>query len=181
MLRILTLLLVMLMGATSCTEDSSISRRYPCRFYFYHDPHPTSLVFSAYKAVGMYVYVYTKVENGGRRHVYVQSNDSKTPLEDNVIATDVELQAPYMLGANSQIGLILGCTNFSGPCAYDRICPNCPMLQAMGWAANRQHVQCPKCSRVYDLESGSIVSGGEGEPLLRYNINFDGIRLQVWN
>lgn len=130
----------------------------------------------------MYVYVYTKTDSNGRRHVYAQSNDGKTPLEDNIIATDIELQAPYMLGANNEIGLILGCTNFNGARAYDRICPNCEMTQSLHWKeSNRQQVECPKCNRVYELETSNIVSGADGEPLMRYNINFDGNRMTVGN
>lgn len=174
--------LILLLTMLACSEDDPISRRHPCRFFFYYEPHPTSLIFSAYRSAGMYVYVYTKTESNGRRHVYVQSNDGKTPLEDNIIATDIELQAPYMLGANNEIGLILGCTNFNGPRAYDRICPNCETTQSLHWKeSNRQQVECPKCKRVYELETSNIVSGADGEPLMRYNINFDGNRLTVGN
>jgi hypothetical protein len=175
------LLLALCLLLLACKEDDPISRRYPCRFFFYHEPHSTSLIFSAYNAPGMYVYVYTTVETNGRRHVWAQSNDGKMPTEDNVISTDIELRAPYMLGARNDLGLILGRTNFSGPTAYDRVCPNCEGLTPLHWTGNRQQVECPRCKRTYDLETGVILSGDRGDALLRYGINFDGNRLSVGN
>lgn len=175
------LLLVFLSCLTACKEDDPISRRHPCRFYFYYQPHPTSLIFSAYKSAGMYVYVYTKTESNGMRHVLVQSNDSRSTLEDNLITTDLEKMAPYSLGASNSVGLIIGCTNFSGPTAFDRTCPNCYGSQPLEWSTNRQQVTCSHCHRIYDLETSSIVEGAEGEALMRYIINFDGNRLSVTN
>lgn len=181
MLKRLFLLLTVLLAVASCQEDDPISRRYPCRFYFYYEPHPTSIIFSSIRSAGMYVYAYTKVEGNGRRHVYAQSNDGKTPVEDNVITTAIEQKAPFLLGANSEIGLIIGCTNFNGPTAYDRTCPNCATLQPLSWSGNRQQVNCKRCSRTYDLETGAIVTGTKGDPLLRYGVVFDGNRLSVGN
>ena len=177
----LFIITALLMGFLACTEEDLISRRYPCRFYFYQEPHPTSLIFAAYRSPGAYVYVYSQIDNTGRRHVYVQSNDGKTPLEDNVISTDLELKAPYVLGANNEMGLIVGCTNFNGPAAYDRTCPNCATRQPLSWATNRQQVRCNKCLRTYSLDTGGIVEGDDGDALMRYNISFDGSRLYVGN
>jgi len=61
------------------------------------------------------------------------------------------------------------------------VCPNCSMLQPLRWHANRQQVQCPACQRVYELETGAISSGADGDALLRYNISLDGTRLSVGN
>ena len=173
--------LLLVLGFVACAEDDPISHRYPCRFFFYFEPHPTSLIFAAYRSAGMYVSVRTAVENNGKRHVYVQSNDGRTE-EDNLITTDIEMQAPYMLGASNTVGLIVGSTNFSGPVAYDRTCPNCATHQPLYWnEANRQQVECTKCKRTYELETGGIVGGSHGDVLLRYNISFDGNRLAVGN
>jgi hypothetical protein len=181
MLKRIFFYFIILMGIVACKEDDPISRRYPCRFYFYYEPHPTSLIFSAYRSPGMYVYVYSTVESNGRRHVCVQTNDKNTTFEDNVISGEKELRAPYMLGARNDLGLILGCTNFSGPVAYDRVCPNCDALTPLHWTGNRQQMECPSCKRTYDLETGAILSGDNGHALLRYGINFDGSRLSVGN
>lgn len=174
----------LLMMPSSCKkEDDVISRRYPCRFQFYAEQHPTSIIFSACKSPGSYVYIYTKVLANGVRHVYAQSNDEKTPTEDNIISTDKELNyTAYLLGANNEIGLIVGCTNFNGLAAYDRTCPNCTGMRPLGWSSqNRQQVFCNACKRTYDLETGAITTGSKGDALLRYGCNFDGARLNVGN
>ena len=167
---------------TACKGEDPISRTYRCAFYFYYEPHPTSLLFSAYRSPGMFVYVYSSVESGGLRHIYVESNDGKTPVEDNLVNTAIEQQSPCILGASNQIGLIVGCTNFNGPTAFDRSYPNCLMHQALNWyEANRQQVVCEKCLRRYDLNTGAIVAGVQGEALMRYIITFDGRRMHVGN
>ena len=75
-LTILLLAVVSLM-LTSCKEsDDMISRRYPCRFHFYQQMHPTSMIWAAYRSPGTYVFVYTQVETSkgvSYRYVYVQS------------------------------------------------------------------------------------------------------------
>ncbi len=179
----LTFLLVLLTTLLwSCADvDDWISRRYPGRrFFFFHMEHPTSILFAAYKNPGMYVYAYTRVVNG-IRHVYIQSSDSSTPAEDNLITTEREKRATYIVGASSEIGLIIGCSNFNGPKAYDRCCPNCAGYQALSWAKNVQHVTCRRCNREYDLETGAIVGGSDGDILMRYGVAFDGEKLYVGN
>jgi len=167
----------------SCDKATdTISRRYPCRFIFDGQQHPTSLVFAAVKSPGTYVYVTTTGD--GRttaRHVYVTLNDGKTPREDNVIRTDRENYSAFQLGASNDIGLFIGCTNFNGPVAYDRACPNCVSLTALDFAGNRQQVHCSKCNRTYDLETSAIITGGEGEPLMRYAVTYNGTILTVGN
>ncbi len=183
MLKRVLIFLCLILAVVSCKkEDDFISRRYPCRFQFDGELHPTSIILSACKSPGSYVYVYTKITNNVR-HVYAQSNDSKTPIEDNVITTDKEANySAYLLGANNEIGLIIGCTNFNGVTAYDRICPNCATLQPLIWCSNnRQRVTCNSCKRIYELETGAIVDGAEGDGLLRYGCNFNGTFLRVGN
>jgi len=181
-MRRLLLATACLLMFISCKEDAPISRRYPCRFTFNAEQHPTSIIVSACKSPGSYVYIYTSIDNMGIRHVYAQSNDGKTPREDNVISTDREKNyTAYLLGANNEIGLIVGLTNFNGLAAYDRTCPNCEGLQPLAWADNRQKVSCSKCKRVYDLETGTLFSGNEGDALMRYGCNFNGLILSVGN
>jgi len=132
------------------------------------------------------VFVWTKIEvdvkkGTSYRYVYVQSNDGKTPTESNLINTQIEANVPYMLGASNEMGLIVGCTNFNGPVAYDRICPNCVGVYPLQWTGNRQQVLCNNCKRVYDLETAAITSGAEGDPLMRYMVSLDNLRLTVSN
>ena len=180
--KLILMLALLITTLWACTKvDDWISRRYPGRrFFFFEQEHPTSLIFSAYKSPGMYVYVYTRVVDQ-KRHVYVQSNDSRMPAEDNLITTERESRAAYLVGAVNEIGIIIGCSNFNGPKAYDRICPNCASYQAMAWAKNVQHVVCNRCKREYDLETGAIVSGDDGDALMRYGISYDGSKLYVGN
>lgn len=176
------ILCVLLIALIACKADEIVSRSNLCRFVFNYDLHPTSLLFAAARNAGYYVFVTT--EGDGKttvRHVYVTSNDGKTPREDNIISTDRENYSSYQLGANNSIGLIIGMTNFNGLWAYDRSCPNCISLKALEWTGNRQQVICNKCQRTYDLETGNIISGEAGESLMRYFCSFDGSLLRAWN
>ena len=166
----------------SCEAEAPVSRKYVCRFIFSYKEHSTSLLFAAATNPGTYVYVTSKGDGKTSvRHVYVNSNDGKTPQEDNVISTDLENYSSYLLGASNSIGLFIGTTNFNGLWAYDRACPNCTNLQAMNFTGNRQQVICHRCQRTYELETGAISSGDEGSSLMRYNCSFDGSILRAWN
>ena len=167
---------------TSCQAEAPVSRKYNCQLVFYYDQHPTSLLFAAARSAGAYVYVTSSGDGSSSfRHIYVTSNDGKTPREDNIISTEIEKRTACVLGASNSIGIIVGMTNFNGLWAYDRSCPNCTSLQAMDWTGNRQQVACPKCKRTYDLETGNIIDGAPGEALLRYFCSFDGTILHAWN
>jgi len=167
---------------TSCTADPSIDRSNVCRFTFTYQDHPTSKIFVAAKSAGYYVFVTTRGDGKkSLRHVYVQSNDGSTDIEDNIIRTDIENSLNYVLGASNDIGLIIGTTNFSGLQAYDRTCPNCDVLRALQWTGDRQHVKCNTCQRVYALETGVVDSGDQGAPLRRYMCVFNGVALNAYN
>ena len=175
-------LLVLLLLLCACEGDYPYSRRYACNFMMKQQTHPTSLVFAAVQSPGMYVTVTTSGD--GRttlRHVYVTSNDGKTPVEDNIIRDEDEIRRLYQLGRSNETGLIIGCTNFNGPVAYDRSCPNCESLQTLDFTGNRQQVICVKCGRCYMLDTGGIVSGNNGEPLMRYDCQYNGAWLVVTN
>jgi len=166
----------------ACDAEDPVSRKNVCRFFFSYEQHPTSLLFAAARSAGTYVAVTTAGDaRTSFRHVYVTSNDGKTPREDNVISTDKENYGAYQLGASNDIGLIIGMTNFNGLWAYDRCCPNCMGLTALNFTGNRQQVGCSKCQRTYDLETGNIVDGDSGEHLQRYYCAFDGALLRAWN
>ena len=147
----------------SCQAEAPFSRKYSCQFVFSYDQHPTSLLFAAARSAGAYVYVTASGDGSSSfRHIYVTSNDGKTPREDNVISTEIEKRTACILGASNNIGIIIGMTN-------------------LDWTGNRQQVACPKCKRTYDLETGSITNGEPGESLLRYLCAFDGTLLRAWN
>lgn len=109
--------------------------------------------------------------------------------ETIILSTAKENYANYTyLGAGNdpkdarKNGFIMGLSNFSGPVAWDRQCPNC--LEQYGgtnypleWTGNRQSVICDKCKRIYSLENGTISSGGKSKsdkPLMQYRVTYGG-------
>ncbi len=185
-IRALFLLALPLLVASCTKENSMISRRYPCRFHFYFQMHPSSMLMAAYNSPGTYVFTYSKVEmdrerGASYRYVYVVTNNPDTPEERNRIETQIESNVPYMMGASNEVGLIVGRTNFNGPVAYDRACPTCTGVYPLAWNGRKAQVVCNNCKRVYDLETGAIVEGAEGEPLMRYMVSVDDVKLTVMN
>ena len=167
----------------ACEAQNPISREYRCWFLFDQTYHPTSILFTAVQNPGSYAYVTTRGDGKKSvRHVTVKFNALSYPVEDNIIRTDLENNLRYDLGANNDIGLIIGCTRYDGPRAYDGSCPNCPTLRAMDWSGDdRQKVTCSRCNRTYDLDTGNIISGEDGNILMRYNCAFDGTTVRAWN
>ena len=175
-------LLAVVLLVSACEGDNPFSRRYACQFMMKQQTHPASLAFAAVQSPGMYVAVTTTGDGrSSLRHVYVTSNDGKTPREDNIIRDEDEIRRVYQLGRSNETGLIVGCTNFNGPVAYDRSCPNCEALQVLDFTGNRQQVGCQGCGRTYMLDTGGIVSGDRGEELMRYNCQYNGAWLIVHN
>lgn len=174
------LALALLCGA--CEGDYPYSRRYPCQLMLKYETHMTCMVFAAIKSPGMYVSITTKGD--GRtavRHVYVTSNEKGATTEDVIIRNDDENYRTFQLGRSNDVGLIVGCTNFNGPVAYDRSCPNCESLEALNFDGNRQQVSCKGCKRLYMLDTGGIISGESGDALLPYSCQFNGAWLVVTN
>jgi nitrite reductase/ring-hydroxylating ferredoxin subunit len=174
--------LIVALLCCACEGDYPYSRRYACHLMLKYELHPTSLAFAAVKSPGMYVSITTKGD--GRttvRHVYITSNETGTTTEDIIIRSDDENYRTFQLGRSNETGLIVGCTNFNGPVAYDRSCPNCESLQPLMFTGNRQQVACSACKRTYMLDTGAIISGDDGQPLLLYSCQFNGTWLIVTN
>lgn len=125
----------------------------------------------------------------GAWNIYSTLNDGKNQTETIILSTAKENYANYTyLGAGNdpkdakKNGFIMGLSNFSGPVAWDRQCPNC--LEQYGgtnypleWTGNRQSVICDKCKRIYSLENGTITSGGKSKsdkPLMQYRVTYGG-------
>ena len=173
------LTLVTVMG---CEADSFINRDSTVYFAFSYSDYPTSQLFVAAQNPGSYAFVWTRGDGKSTpRHVYVQINDGKTPLEDNIITNAILNNLRYLLGSYNEIGLIVGCTNHNGRWAYDRCCPNCTVYRALQWTGNRQKVVCNECHRVYDLETSDIIEGDQGASLRRYYCTYNGVLLEVKN
>ncbi len=172
----------------SCDAENSISTKYPCQFYFKSQYHPGTSLETALNGTGVYTMVSAKKVNGAW-NIYSTLNDGKNKTETIILSTQKENYANYTyLGAGNdpkdakKNGFIMGLSNFSGPVAWDRQCPNC--LEQYGgtnypleWTGNRQSVICDKCKRIYSLEYGTISSGGKSKsdkPLMQYRVTYGG-------
>ena len=168
--------------------ENSISTKYPCQFYFKSQYHPGTSLETALNGTGVYTMVSAKKVNGAW-NIYSTLNDGKNQTETIILSTAKENYANYTyLGAGNdpkdarKNGFIMGLTNFSGPVAWDRQCPNC--LEQYGgtnypleWTGNRQSVICDKCKRIYSLENGTITSGGKSKSdkaLMLYRVTYGG-------
>lgn len=181
---VFALLCILLLHA--CGAENSISRKYPCQFIFKTQYHPGTSIETALNNQGNYTFVSAKKENGAW-HIYSILNDGKNTTENIPLTLATENYANYTyLGAGNNLkdatknGFILGLTNFNGPVAWDRQCPNCITQYnntnfPLEWTGNRQSVVCSKCKRTYALETGAITSGDKGDALMRYNVTYGGI------
>ncbi len=172
----------------SCDAENTISTQYLCQFIFRTQYHLDCSIVTALSGAGTYTMVSAKRVNGVW-NIYSTLNDGRNHTETIILSTAKENYANYShMGAGSNTtdatknGFILGTTNFNGYVAWDRQCPNC--IQQYGgtnypleWAGNRQSVVCNKCKRVYNLENGTITSGGQGKndkALMRYRVVYSG-------
>lgn len=154
---------------TSCGGEEQISRDYLCRFSFNADMHPTSKIITAVKSQGYFVWVEMS-RVGAVQHVLVHPADQSGD-EDVVLTIAEENYISYELGAYN--GIFVGCTNFNGPVAYDRQCPNCLRDFVTGnfplvWTEQPMIVRCDKCQRTYSLETGACLQ--EGRRLMQYGV-----------
>ena len=172
----------------SCDAENTISTQYLCQFIFRTQYHLDCSIVTALSGAGTYTMVSAKRVNGVW-NIYSTLNDGRNHTETIILSTAKENYANYShMGAGSNTtdatknGFILGTTNFNGYAAWDRQCPN-RILQYGGtnypleWTGNRQSVVCNKCKRVYNLENGTITSGGQGKndkALMRYRVVYSG-------
>lgn len=179
------LLTATIMTLVACHAEENISHKYLCRFAFTYGLHPTSKLVTAVNNPGYFVSVSMGRQNG-IQHVYVSPADG-TGNEDIALTTEPENIISYELGAYN--GIIVGATNFSGPVAYDRQCPNC--LEDYGklgfpltWVEKRPlFVECKKCGRTYSLETGALENkkNNSEEGLLRYKVVVNAKQIVVSN
>lgn len=172
----------------SCDAENSISTQYLCQFIFRTQYHLDCSIVTALSGAGTYTMISARKVNGVW-NIYSTLNDGKNHTETIILSTAKENYANYShMGAGNNTtdatknGFILGTTNFNGYAAWDRQCPNC--IQQYGgtnypleWTGNRQSVVCNKCKRVYNLENGTITSGGQGKndkALMRYRVVYSG-------
>ena len=177
-------LLVCCMLIFACDTENQYSTKYRCSFYFDTAKHPTSILTRSLSNPGMWVFVSVQ-QKQGVNHVMVSPNSgNKNDDEDIAMTTEIENNRINYnnLGANN--GIIVGCSNFNGIMAYDRMCPHClekSKDSPLEWDDNKQQVRCKACKLTYMLETGNcttekllllkykVAYGGEGKPLQVYN------------
>ena len=174
------LLMLVVLVLTGCGGEEQISRDYLCRFAFNTLFHPTSKIVTAVTAPGYFVWIEMERKNG-IWHVKVHPADQSGD-EDIALTTDEENYVTYELGAYN--GIILGSTNFNGPIAFDRQCPNC--LQNTGmfnspltWSKKTMEVECDRCDHSYSLETGANLQGGPR--LMQYAVSVNANNITVMN
>lgn len=161
----------------SCGGDDTISRRYPCRFTFHTEWHPTSMIVTALNTYNYFVRISMTTYHGA---YVINSTDNNDKSESITLTNDVENLAysgGIYLGAGGSTGsIILGSTNFNGYVAWDGMCPNCVATSSsnstLQWTDNDTQVECPVCHRTYSLETGAILSGSDGDRLMQYIVNY---------
>ena len=169
----------------ACHAEENISHDYLCRFAFTYGLHPTSKIVTAVNNPGYFVWISMSRING-IQHVYVHPADG-TAEEDIPLTTEPENMISYELGAYN--GIILGCSNFGGPVAFDRQCPNClKQYGTMGfpltWVDKRPlYVECKKCGRTYSLETGALEEKSSSSELglMRYIASINAKQIIVRN
>lgn len=183
-----TVIAVLAVLLSGCADDP-ISRKYPCRFLFYTQWHPTSMIVSALSGYNEFVRISMGMQGGGGAYV-VNVTNSQGKTESNRLTNELEnrfFSSGVYLGAGGSMGsILLGQTNFNGYIAWDALCPNCTASYStkylLQWTDNATQVKCSSCNRTYSLQTGNILNGAEGESLMRYIVTYvQGVSVQVGN
>lgn len=178
--------LIALIGAlVACTTAESEYDTTHSAAFIYRQVSNKQALRSALDGSGIYCMVWYE------RGKYYFSNSLGQTDSDNLPA--ITGGVPYQ----SLSGFIVGRAaniDFSGQqprYAWDRACPNCNLydhivrpVEFCGTLGTQ--VQCPRCHRVYELESGGILTEGRQNDtdikLYRYHISYDGgNNLQIYN
>ena len=161
---------------SSCGQDP-ISRYYPTRLYVALSTHIGTLLETAVSSPGTVVKVSLKSYNGAVQVVTTSSTGKSEPitLSDLEKRYTVGSSNIFYLGANN--GLFLCYSSWSQqPMAWDAQCPNCVntnINSPLVWSTSSSNeVVCPKCHRTYNLWTGAITSGADGEALMRYIVSY---------
>lgn len=177
---------VLLMLSACGSDDSSVSRRYPCHFTFYAEWHPASMIATAMNTYNNFLRITMSTNKGA---YVVNAEDENGNTESITLTTDIENRAfsgGIYLGAGASGGsLLFGRTNFNGLVAWDGQCPNCTTgyttRYPLQWTDTVTTVRCNSCKRTYSLETGAILSGSNGDRLMQYIVSMNGSVLGIGN
>lgn len=179
-MKLKSLLYITLLSAVStwygCTEPV-YSRKFPCRFVLDEKYHTPCKLITAVSSPAYPVKVSVNRNVNGSYQVEMTDRNG---TERQNLTTQVETYAysgGIYLGANNSIIVCSDSYDFK-PVAYDGQCPNC--INELGgnnhplqFSAQVMQVVCNTCHRVYDLNNGNIISGGQGDRLMQYPVNRD--------
>ncbi len=169
--RITLLTLILVLSITSCDVESSTSGYqvyFTCDFAY----HP----FNQITSYGQFITVKRK---NNKSYEVTDANGYKTTTN----LTENELRNPYYYGLG---GLIIGTPSATGDgniWVYDWACPACETARYRLEIAHdgTGRATCPKCSNVYDLNSGGIPIEGKSRPLWKYNYFISGTTIVIRN
>jgi len=186
-----SLLTSLLLTIFSGCADDRISRTFPCRFTLYTIYHNPCMTLTAINSSNYPIKVSVKKNASGL--IQIIETDWLGSTETINITSEIETRAyegGIYIGANNSI--IVCQEAYDGKrVAYDGQCPNCINDYSghnypLQFTSTTMQVKCNKCKRIYDLNTGAIISGihDEGdERLMEYAVTYDNIngRLYIGN
>lgn len=170
MKKIITLLALILLLATSCDVESPTSG-YQVYFQCDYSFHP----FNQITSYGQFITVKRK---NNKSYEVTDANGVKTTTN----LTEIELRTPYHYGLG---GLIIGTPALGDGniWVYDWACPSCETAR---YRLDVSHdgkglATCPNCGNVYDLNYEGVPIKGKSRPLWRYNYFTNGTTIVIRN
>ncbi len=161
------ILLIMLLGFSSCADD--IESIYSSRraFFWYRNVATTPPLYTALSNLGMFCAI--DFPNGNYRFKGANGQSHTTVPTEVAQYGRPEYISGFIVGTPSIPDLTTG----SSVVAYDLVCPNCYENSAINKSLNfatPTTMKCPRCSTTYDLNnSGHGTSTGK---LYRYHIEY---------
>lgn len=145
-------------------------------FVFYTSLHPLPcLLTNILDNPGHFCKITIQKIHNGIKYLHITSNYD---CADEVIKLTSEIENQRcILGINDCI--IVGKSSYDNILvAYDGYCPNCNDKE-LHWT-NNGNLYCDDCKLSYDVNNGVIINGN-GKQLLKYQCDYNGTILRVWN
>lgn len=163
-----------LLLSTGCNEDvQDLYFSYPA-YFIYNYTQTVPQLNAALNNPGEFATI--TEETGGRRYLFTNTTGT-TPVN----TTALNNYSSFRMGI---CGFIVGLPNIPEPGAdiakvicFDLVCPNCyrDMTNKPLTLRETGKMECTRCERTYDMNSGGIVcKGPSGISLYRYPITYNG-------
>lgn len=185
------LLLFAVMGGVSSCEQDGIVNEYcngQCYLTYYGDRTPLEPLNAAIGGINTFCMI-TVNPGPTATSYYLIANLPGRDAEKVLVNSQSTLQRPIQLGKDNSKGVIIGRSSMQdgGLYVFDRVCPNCftqhrNTKYIVQFDKNASNVTCSNCHRTYGLLNGGVVvSGDNGEKLLRYKAYYNGTTLNIQN